>query len=539
MKKTTITGLLILALLSINSILPAQSNYFTQEFDFYRINTKSFTLNVGDNNQQKHLWSSVNTCVQLADLAQHGTWNESRLIGSVPNNIKIRATKLSYTPFGVQWGNQQFELRMIFVRPDDNKSRPCILLSPGGGADVNNWYNYLALGVADYVSRGYAVAFYENFNNRYVMEAAAAAPNAATNLPVEANGETAFYALYQFARAAAQYVVGQHEILNVNTEQLFAGGNSAGGFSAYALALADESNFTHPVFETLGEKNDKVYPAFANAPFVIKGIGILGSGLFKPNALMGDLIDADDDLSCAVLWHGGQDVQIRQECCAHTPCNGDNTLEICGASAVGRRLCEAGILNDVRINCPGGHLVVASLLNTGQIKNDPTPAVVLGPLYRELQQMMDVQQVFALRFSQAMQEIPATECSSAGVKPQNYPNPLGNNWHLAGTSMCAQVYNNVVPAQSLSRQNIAQGSAIVWPNPFTNTVRLEWNLPDSESVCVEIYDVFGRQKFLKVLENCTAKACHSVDIAADWPAGMYYWVVKSVQQQLNGTIQKN
>ena len=153
--------------------------------------------------------------------------------------------------------------------------------------------------------------------------------------------------------------------------------------------------------------------------------------------------------------------------------------------------------------------------------------------------MMDVQQLFALRFSQAIQGIPATECSSAGVKPQNYPNPLGNNWHLAGTSMCAQVYNNVVPAQSLSRQNVAQGSAIVWPNPFTNDVRLEWNLPDSESVCVEIYDVFGRQKFLKVLENGTAEASHSVDIAADWPAGMYHWVIKTAAQQLSGTIQKN
>ncbi|MCC7245077.1 MAG: hypothetical protein IT269_05335, partial [Saprospiraceae bacterium] len=70
----------------------AQADYFTQTFDYYKINTKTFTLNTGNNNQLKHLWSSVNTSLQLADLAQNGNWGESRLSGAVPGNIKLRAT---------------------------------------------------------------------------------------------------------------------------------------------------------------------------------------------------------------------------------------------------------------------------------------------------------------------------------------------------------------------------------------------------------------------------------------------------------------
>lgn len=526
-----------LVFLFVGTLLGAQSEYFTQTFDYHKINTKSFTLNTGENNQQKFLWSSVNTCLQLADLAENGGWNETRIIGSVPNNIKIRAQKLSYTPFDVQWGDETFELRMILVRPDDQAQRPCVLLSPGGGGDLNNWYNYLALGVADYVSRGYAVAFYENFNNRYVMEAAAAFPAAETNLPVVPNDESAFYALYQFARAAAHFVAGHADEWNVRPHQLFAGGNSAGGFSAYALTLADENNFTHPTFDALGSKTDKVDPAFVNSPYSILGMGILGSGMFRPDALMGDLIDPDDQLSCAVIWHGGQDASIHLGCCESTPCNNENNLEICGAVEVGDRLCAAGIAHEVRVNCEGGHIVIASLLNTGQINNDPTWAMMIGPLYREVQQMMDIQQAIALRFSQAINQVSMTNCSQISVKPKNFPNPTGANWHLVNGPDCTQTAGRLADPRNQTKSERRLG-AVLFPNPTSGEFIIEWESINKQSFHLELYDALGQRLLARDFEGEEGTIRYSIDELAAWPAGAYRWILTSDESGQDGIVVK-
>lgn len=504
--------LTIFGLILLSQKGSSQSDFFTQDFDFQKINTRSFTVNVGSNNQQKHLWSSLATCVSLADLAKNGNWNESRVIGNVPNNIKLRATKLSYTPFDVEWGGDEFKLRMIFIRPDDQVVRPCVLLSPGGRADFNNWYNYLALGVADYVSRGYAVAFYENFNNKYVMDAVSATPNSATNLPVTNDPELPFYAAYQFALAAAHCTSWHAAQWRIHTN-LFASGNSAGGFSSYALALADENNFTNPVFEALGNTTHKVAPEYLNAPFQIIGLGIIGSGLFNDNAKMGPLVDeSDSSIPTAVIWHGKNDNQISIMCCPNTPCTESNGLEICGGSRVADMLCEAGLNTDLWVNCQGDHLGYKSLLTASQITNNPTLAIISGPLLREFQQMMSIQQTICHRFSQSWNMQVEEGCSINYVQPKNYPNPLGSNWLLVPSNACEENSLSHETEQFYRTRTSVAITCTIAPNPAHQHLNLSFNQPIPDDYRCILYHSSGKivfdQKIVAGSELFEVKVSH-------------------------------
>ncbi|MBP6811821.1 MAG: T9SS type A sorting domain-containing protein [Saprospiraceae bacterium] len=498
--------------------------YFTNVFDFQKINTKSFTVNIGTNNELKHLNSSLHTCLALADLAQNGDWNETRKIGQVSNNIKLRAQKLSYTPFQVEWGNQSFQLRLIFVRPDDQIERPCIILSPGTGGDMDNWYHYLGNGVADYVSKGYAVAYFENWNTKKFLAAVKANPTAASNLPLTTDPEAVelpFYALYQFANAAAKYVVGNSNTLKIKTNQLFAGGNSGGGFSAYSLALVDEDNFTHMVFEPLGSKSHKVKPEYVNEGYTIKGLGIIGSGLFLPEAKMGDLIDPGDSNLRAVLWHGGDDHQIHLDCCPNTPCDENGLLTICGAVEVGARLCEAGIQASVNVNCPGGHLVVCDEINVQQIP--PTNAAfVLGPLRRAVQQQMDIQLNITTVFKKIIDQEPASSCNLQCWKPKDYPIPLGNNWHLINAANCIPGAQNAM-VKSIEHAEERHFAASVAPNPSSGIFVLSVEDLEEGEYFFSVWSMLGQEMLKGIAFDYSQK--QTIDLG-HLPNGIYQMVVQ-------------
>lgn len=519
-KKTTalFNLVLFLALLCFDA---RGQQYFTNVFDYQKINTKSFTVNIGANNEQKFINSSVTTCLALADLAKNGAWNESRVIGQVAGNIKIKAQKMSYTDFVVQWGSEAFSLRLIFVRPNDELVRPCVLLSPGSGSDFNNWYNYLGLGVADYVSKGYAVAFFENYNTKY----AASHPNAATNLTLGADAEMPFYALYQFANAAAKYVAGNSASLKIDTNLLFAGGNSAGGFSAYSLALADEENFTHPVFSVLGDKNDKVMPEYLHTTYTIKGIGIIGSGLFLPDAKMGDLIDPSDSALRAVLWHGSTDPLILPNCCPNTPCNTANDLPICGALGIGERLCDAGAAAQINLICNGSHLAVVPQMTVGQINiSQPNIATLLGPLKREVQQYMDIQLKITEEFKKVIDQAPTSSCSINYWNPKGFPNPLNANWYLRSSDACLQTVLPSMADRISEERGMLPLRANVSPNPSSSGIFMV-RIPDDGQQVYDyvIWDMLGQQVQKAAFSASTMD--QTIDLGSQ-PAGVYQLVIR-------------
>ena len=319
-------------------------------------------------------------------------------------------------------------------------------------------------------------------------------------------------------------MVGNSTSLKIDPNLLFAGGNSAGGFSAYSLALTGPGNFTHPVFAAMGGKADKSKPGFSGLVYSIKGLGILGSGLFLPSAKMGDLIDPSDSNLRAVLWHGGNDPLILPACCPYTPCNTDNSLTICGAVSVGERLCAAGAKAKVNLNCPGGHLVTAPQLTNGQtISSPPSAATILGPLKREMQQMMTIQLKITEEFKKIINGAPASPCASTSWKPKNYPNPLGTNWYLTNsTASCISDLEQGL-SERASAWDVPQNTASVSPNPSTGVFSL--SLPDIEqkpydfSVC----NMLGQQ----VLKGTTSGSLHTIDLS-HLPGGIYQLTVHQV-----------
>lgn len=485
MKKLSL--LLIFGLLIHPFMLPAQCLTFSSAntgYDYGHINRGSYTYAFPQGTaQDKFHYSVINICNQLADLAQNYPFGTQKQI-SLGSTVKFKASKLAYTPFQVQANGQSFPLRMIFIRPNDNVLRPCVMLSLGGGADLDNWYNYLAIGIADYVSRGYAVALYENYNNKQFMQSVGDDCQVpATNMPVFGHPELPFYGLYQFARAAVKCVVGQAGILKINPEWLFAGGYSAGGFSSYALALADENNFSDPLFiTTLGDRDDKVFPQWKNQSYSIKGIGIMGSGLFLESPLMGQLADESDAGLAAVLWHGGADPLVHTECCDAAPCSGPCTQEIslCGAVTVGEYLQASGIHTQVYVNCPGGHTVWHRILSNSQTSGTtfPLPSLniaVLTGLNRELQQLTSMQNQITAMFKAIITNTALPEESVQSYQPVHYPNPLGSNWSLCPTeSPCLESGVATTTAERDFSKVTENEVPVIYPNPTNAEVFIRW-----------------------------------------------------------------
>lgn len=439
----------VFVLLCTSNLAKAQADLFSATYDYEHINTNGFTRPTGQNNTERYQYSSLYTCRELAKFAEEGSFGSSTVIG---NGGEVRATKLAYTPFEVQVGDQAFQLRMMVVRPNDNQIRPCILLTPGGDAALDLWYTYLHLGVADYVNRGYVVAFYENWNNHGVMAAYAANPGTATNLPVNSDPELPFYALYQFANAAAKYLAHNATTVGADTANLFAGGHSAGGHATYSLAFADAANFSHPVFAALGGKDDKVWPSSVGTSYNIRSLGIQAGGMFPPTAKMGDLLDPSDTATEAILWHGAADGLIGLGCCPTTPCSGDATLpvSVCGAQKSGDRLRCAGIMNEVYVNGPGGHRVIVDQLplNSSFFNyiesfgfNGPVQGNQLNNYLKmvcELEQYQSMQAVFAAHFKLRLDGGGISQSSMYGRKPYAWPLPfgLGSDWKLVNCPSC-------------------------------------------------------------------------------------------------------
>jgi hypothetical protein len=67
--------------------------------------------------------------------------------------------------------------RMVIIRPYDKVVRPCILYTHGNNGNLNTWANYYLIGVTEMLMRGYAVAFYENYNNSFFNNLSGTDPN--------------------------------------------------------------------------------------------------------------------------------------------------------------------------------------------------------------------------------------------------------------------------------------------------------------------------------------------------------------------------
>lgn len=273
-----------------------QTTQYISSFDYKNINTQTFIPAFGFNNEQKHLLTILKHSFELQQIISCPIdtlfyWNG--LVGK----------KSIYT---------KDSLILIFLRPADTITRPCILLTHGNDAEYRSkWHEKTNFNAIDLAMRGYCVAYYENTSSR---ESTILRNGNNDSLSVVLQqSRNAFYHGFQSAVAAEIFIKHNASGFNLDTTKLFAGGYSFGAFCSLTLASADVGvNFIDSIFRIQGNYTAK---SIYNDSYIknIKSAFSIGGALPKDDTLpnlnskMGNFLDENDtDLSLLFL-HGRTD----------------------------------------------------------------------------------------------------------------------------------------------------------------------------------------------------------------------------------------
>jgi hypothetical protein len=276
-----------------------QTTLYNSIFDYKNINIQTFIPMTGWSNEQKHMLTILKHSFEMQQIVNQPKdtlfwWNG------------LTGKKTTYT---------KDSLILFFIRPADNITRPCILITHGNDAQYRSSWNEQTKFIAiDLAMRGYAVAFYENPSSRDATQIRIAKNNPADTILLRTrNG---LYNGFQSAVAATLFVTHNATDLKVNTAKLFAGGYSYGAFCSLSLASADAGqNFTDSLFNIQGNFTAKSIYNDTYTPTIKRAFGI-GSALPKDDTLpaynskMGDFLDETDTGLSLLFLHGRNDYFI-------------------------------------------------------------------------------------------------------------------------------------------------------------------------------------------------------------------------------------
>lgn len=383
--------------------VPFKSNenpFKTGDFDYIHVKTTALTQGIGET-IDKYV-ATRNFIVNKIVAAMNGSVGTKTYI----LNNQFIIEKLNYAkPFTL--GGTTAQPFMVLIRPNtigangELQELPCVLATNGNPSytrQANKSQIYLP--VADLVLRGYAVAFYENIascdvfcstlcdsvknndsNNINLCDQGNALNCNASpyNDPKTLASETVQqfeYLGFQYATAAAKFVVSQKNTLKLNTSQLFAFGGSYGAFCTLSLAYSDSNNFNDPIFACLGDKNARVLSSInINTIFDLKSISVLSGGLPGVNldgnklndSKMGEFIDASDKNTPILMIHGRIDpaVPVNKGWFLGDSINSPLWYE--GPITLISKFNQFKIRNWVFVNCHAGHSTLVESTNNKYI----------------------------------------------------------------------------------------------------------------------------------------------------------------------------
>lgn len=287
----------ILFLLTFLSFISfSQTTQYISTFDYKNINTQAFVPSIGFSDEQSHLLTILKHSFELQKIISHKSdtlFNWNGLIGE----------KTIYT---------KDSLILIFIRPADTITRPCILLTHGNDAEFRSvWHEKTNFNAIDLAMRGYCVAYYENTSSREATQIRNS-KNDSLNIFLQLS-KNAFYYGFQSAVAADIFIKHYANLFKVDTTELFAGGYSFGAFCALSLASADVGvNFIDPVFNPLGNYTAKsiyndVHTKNIKSVFSIGGALPKDDTLSIYNSKMGNFLDKSDSALSLLFLHGRTD----------------------------------------------------------------------------------------------------------------------------------------------------------------------------------------------------------------------------------------
>ncbi|MFN8296251.1 MAG: T9SS type A sorting domain-containing protein [Chitinophagales bacterium] len=258
--------------------------------------------------------------------------------GNSTNSQKYIMYKLNngYTNWNAT--NQDLALDIVVIRPNDNLTRPCIMLTNGNGENFRTQWAGSLYTAATLVMRGYAVAIYENAAAGDPLSVAlrgTASSNGGYNFPVDYFSSfynsldsadkyrPLLYGSVQCGVAALQYLTNSASVLKINMSKIYAAGGSWGGLSSTAFTYADDDaslgnvNFNNSFFTAnyanggLGMGNFKRISRWPNAAYknIIKSVACLGGGASFNDPKIGNIFDSQDNAP-VLFMHANNDAFV-------------------------------------------------------------------------------------------------------------------------------------------------------------------------------------------------------------------------------------
>lgn len=121
------------------------------------------------------------------------------------------------------------------------------------------------------------------------------------------------------------------------------------------------------------------------------------------------------------------------------------------------------------------------------------------------------------------------------------------SWDIINNFLCSKNYHNIYTAYKLeitwiksttSVENEYSNNPIIttFPNPFSNSTIIEYNIEEPAFVSINIYDGIGNKIATLVNENKDIGEHQAIFIAEDYPQGMYYYTIQIGANFENGKL---
>jgi dienelactone hydrolase len=489
----------------------------------------------GWNDEQKHLLSILKHSFEMQQII-----NQPRDTSFLWNGLSGRKT--IYT---------NDSLTLFFVRPNDTITRPCILITHGNdGAYKGDWHEQTKFISLDLTMRGFCVVYYENPSSKDAKLVRTNRNNSFDSLLL--NTKNAFYDGFQSAVAANIYVKHNADILKIDTNKIFAGGYSFGGFSSLSLATADIGiNFIDSRFNLQGNFIAKsIYTDSYTKN--IKGAFSIGGGLPKDDTLalynsnMGDFLDKQDSAVALLFLHGRTDHLVSFDLTKLYEL--DNTTPYFFAEGPNAmintiRKKNLGIKTKLVVNCRGGHNFSTSVCGYSNpycmaqwhwlYLTEPPDTMTLPNSYFSdisndsmlryaaymLTQVSDVSYMIADYFHPLINTSTSTLNQNLYfVQPQDsFKYAVANGYYIFRTTDCEG--NPIQTATAIAKNEITKDDVLIYPNPTqqTCTISSKENIDN-----VILYNMLGEIVFTDIVNNTTTQLNLNNLIAGEYIAIIQY-----------------
>jgi hypothetical protein len=464
--------------------------------------------------------------------------------------------------------------RMLIVRPYDSVERPCILFTHGSNGNLQTWLTYYFLGVSDMLFRGYAVAIYENWNsfqhintlnNGDVIYKEWEKNNFGDSLVINSDDnaiQRGHYLLFQYAKAAYNYLGTIAQNYLIQSDQVFAAGHSAGGLSSMMLTFADESNFDHELFHYVGIQDAKTFPGLAINTIPLKGVLCSGAGLHDPSVpgtLTGNFLTESDNHKVVMMIHGKNDPAAHVNYGPGLWGNFVDSIKLMGPLSLHSVMTDAGIRNYSLINCIGVHGVHSYPFTVtdrgGRFQNVSLQNIPYNQLTDEnfvrdtslhqlllfSQQIAMMYQAAAMLFSFQMNGVDITVPSGiySWITP-DYKDPFNKDiydWkyvpQACGIPEARVEYFNLKTSTNNVEKNSSSTSLKVFPIPSSNKITIRLEDKYFESGKISIVDLSGREMY-----NGQSLKNEITISVSNWPKGIYIcrWLSDYLQEVYTAKI---